>query len=298
MKQQVLQSTLFATRARLRSIGLVVGIVWFTLAAGCDALNPSFVNVLLPSDVAQDVSSVGQTASGYVPILFTSAAVFDSELLEWMEEQGLDVSDADLRPRIRARVFVQFQDGNSRTLEFLDGSQLSQLTTTTIDETGGTEEVVATLPPDLDRPEINNQVLACDVDLVTIDLDQAAIEVYVPVFWGIFTVETTDLLIQKRLLTLLQPQFWPLAIDVADAFGDITLVRNFDIRDVPGPVSQVTCGSVIGFVLDGTLRVPFEQGPFVEGGGVQGTRFPGFLDDDVLSQNAFPGRFRIRTIVR
>jgi hypothetical protein len=286
---------LFEKRAPRRTFGLLAGIAAITLVGGCDALNPSFVNVLLPSDI--EPPQTAQAASGYIPIFFVSNAVFDGELLQYLEELGVDLENVDLRPRVRAQVFVQFQDGSTRTLEFLDGGQLSQLSTLSVDETGGETEVVAVLPPDLDRPPLNNQVMQCDVDLIDLDFENLGVEVYVPVFYGTFVVENVDLIgLVKRLTQLFQPQFVQLESDDLDASGDLVIVNNIDIRDIPGPINQITCGSVIAYVLDGTLRVPFVTGPFAEG--IEGAVFPGWLEDDEASEANFPGRYRIRALVR
>jgi hypothetical protein len=248
--------------------------------AGCDALNPAFVEVVFPPDSAPVQNQTADNPTGHVPVFFISNARFDGALLEYMETQGLDVSDPDLRPRIRVQVTVEFTDGSSRIMEFLDGSRISQ---SAVVVEGETE--VAVVPPDLARPSLNNQVAQCDVSTVVVT--QGSIEVYIPVFWAEFEqVEIQDVGIEIRVVETFPPQFYVLQVDDVDERGNTTTLRNIGIRDVPGPILSLTCGSVVLYSLEGTLQVPFVGG------------FPGYFQDNEAIIAAFPGRFAVKTQVR
>jgi len=267
-------------RAGIRSVALVgLGLV----LAGCDALNPSFVEVMLPAERIPPQVQVTDNPRGHVPVFFVSNARYDGALLQYMANQGLDVSDANLRPRVRVQVQVSFSDGTSRVLEFLDGAQISQSATLIEDETE-----VAVIPPDLARPPLNNQVLQCDVAGVVVA--PTAIEVYIPVFWGEFErVDIQQFGSDIQLVELYPPQFYVLQVDDVDSRGDTVVLRNIGVRDVAGPILNLTCGSVVMYSLEGTLQMPFV--PF-EGG------FPGYLRENQATIDAFPGRFAVKTQVR
>jgi len=46
-------------------------------------------------------------------------------------------------------------------------------------------------------------------------------------------------------------------VDETDADGNTTLQHNIGVRDIVAPITNVTCGSVIGLTITGTLSVPF-----------------------------------------
>lgn len=266
-----------ALRASVRSVVLVgLGLA----LAGCDALNPAFVEVMLPADRIPSQVQTADNPRGHVPIFFVSNARFDGALLQYMAAQGLDVSDANLRPRVRVQVTISFSDGTERVMEFLDGAQLSQSATVVEGETE-----VAVIPPDLARPSLNNQVAQCDVSSVVVAPN--AIEVYIPVFWGEFEqVDIQDVGIEIRLTELYPPQFYVLQVDEVDTSGDTVTLRNIGVRDVAGPILNLTCGTVVLYSLEGTLQTPFVGG------------FPGYFGENEAAVAAFPGRFAVKTQVR
>ena len=272
----------FLSDARATRLAMLAALLIGGLApiGGCDALNPAFVEVMLPADFVE--AGTTENPSGHVPIFFVSNARFDGELLSYLESQGVDVSDPNLRPRVRVRVVVVFADGSARVVEFIDGAQITQTSTTeTVD--GSTQDAI--IPPDLDRPVLNNQVMQCDISLIGIIPE--IIEVYVPVFIGEYTVEEIpDFGLETRLVQVFPPQFYPLQMDEVDLLGNTTTLRNIGIRDIPGPLEDLTCGSVVLFSLEGTLRVPFIGDS------------PGWIDEDAPTIAAFPGRFKVLTAVQ
>lgn len=266
-----------AFRAKVRSAILVgLGLAM----AGCDALNPAFVEVMLPAEQIPPQVQTADNPRGHVPIFFVSNARFDGALLQYMANRGLDVSDANLRPRVRVQVTVSFSDGSTRVMEFLDGAQISESATLIEGETE-----VAVIPPDLNRPSLNNQVAQCDVASVVVAPN--AIEVYIPVFWGLYEqVEIQDVGIEIRLTELYPPQFYVLQVDDVDSTGDTVTLRNIGVRDVAGPILNLTCGTVVLYSLEGTLQTPFVGGS------------PGYFEDNAAAIAAFPGRFAVKTQVR
>jgi len=266
-----------ALRAGVRSAVLVgLGLA----LAGCDALNPAFVEVMLPAERIPSQVQAADNPRGHVPIFFVSNARFDGALLQYMAAQGLDVSDANLRPRVRVQANVEFSDGSARVMEFLDGAQISQSATVVEGEAE-----VAVIPPDLNRPSLNNQVTQCDV--VSVLVAPNAIEVYIPVFWGEFEqVDIQDVGIEIRLRELYPPQFYVLQLDEVDARGDTVTLRNIGVRDAAGPILDLTCGSVVLYSLEGTLQMSFVSG------------FPGYFTENEAAIAAFPGRFAVKTQVR
>jgi hypothetical protein len=276
----------FGAPGRKRLPAAVLLLVATAVLSGCDAFNPSFLEVALPADQSLEATAATTTnATGHVPVFFVSNARFDGALLDYLEAQGVDINIPDLRPRVRVRATVTFADGTARPLEFVDGSQITETTTVSAGET-----TTATLPVDLLRPELNNQVLPCDVAEIRVDAE--SFTVYVPVFIRTFQVEEVeDQGLELRLLEILAPQFWPLERDEVDEYLNTTVVRNFPIRELPAPVFDLTCGSVVLYALEGTLEVPFVNEFNVSG-------VPGWNVDNEPTIEAFPGRFSVSTVVR
>jgi len=273
---------------RIRTLLRLAALVSLTapgVIGGCDALNPAFVDIVLPEDYQGPV--VTENAKGHIPIFFVTNARFEGELLSYLDSLGVDITDPNLRPRVRIIADVAFTDGSSRVMEFVDGSTITQ----TVDAIGaapGVPPTVAVIPPDLVSPPLTNQVVQCDVAAVAIR--PQSIEVYVPVFMHEYSYVTTAAagndVLTRELSATYPPQFWQLEVDEVDEFLNATIIRNFGIRDVPGPIQDLTCGSVVMFSLEGALQVPFIGG------------IPGWLDEDTPTIEAFPGRYRMVTSVR
>jgi len=253
-----------------RAILLIAALA---LVGGCGALSPAFVDFALPAEYAST-----ETARGHIPIYFLSNAQFDTELLQYFAAIGLDVSDPNLRPRIRVIAEVRFSDGSSRNLEFLDGSDINEMVA--FGENEG-----AFVSSDLTSAPLTNQVVQCDVTAIVVRPED--IEVYVPISITEYTWEEVENVgMVRRYLRTYPPRFWPLRVDDVDENLNVVTTRNLGIRDAPGPLLNVTCGSVIMFALEGALRVPFVGG------------IPSWDDDDTLQIAVFPGRYRVITAVR
>ncbi|GJM25233.1 MAG: hypothetical protein DHS20C16_16480 [Phycisphaerae bacterium] len=257
--------------------------------AGCASLfNPSFLSLVTTptpdaTGIVNDVTLAN--APGHVPVFLINNTRFDSPLIDYMESLGIDTSDPDLRPRVRVRTTINYVNGNSNTIEFLDGSDIVQGTVLT-DE--GLQENPL-IPRQLTDNTLTSIVGVCNIATVQPD---ASIEVFVPVFLKVIGFESTNILFNVRSLNeTIPPRFTILQRDDVDANFNVTLQRNFDIRDVPVPASGVQCGSVVAFILSGTLRVPFVVDEL-------GQTAPGYLDFDDAAQASNPGRFEFQTTVR
>jgi len=222
---------------------------------GCGALNPAFLNVVAPEQV--DSFASVDNASGHVIVSFINNAEVDERLVDFLEtEGGLDLTPVErrnLRPRIRFRMLVTFVDGTQLPLEFISGS------TGLIDQ-----QFDASVFPDLNQNDFDNGVVLCNVQSVEL-LPGAPIEVFVPVQLNVYAREnvTDDDFTTEPIFNLqnqIPPQFRELEVDQTDADGNVVLQQNIGIRDVPAPVGEPQCGSVIGIVLNGTLDVPFLDG--------------------------------------
>ena len=247
---------------RRRLAASVVMVVLAALLGGCSSfLNPAFVRMVAGD--SPDTSVLGPitlaNAPGHVPIMFVNNTRFDQNLLDYLESIGIDTSDPELRPRVRVRVTIQYVSGASNTIEFLDGSDIIQ---------GPVQTAAGT---------------------------HASVEVFVPVFLKIIQLveisEREDVFVGRDLERTIPPQFTVLRSDDVDANNNVTLQRNFDVRDVPVQVTNVQCGSVVGFILSGTLRVPFVEDEL-------GQVVPGWEDTDFSSEASSPGRFEFQTAVR
>jgi hypothetical protein len=143
---------------------------------------------------------------------------------------------------------------------------------------------------------LTNAVMLCDVAAVAPDVAitsvSSSLEVFEPVFLKVIRVVVgAQGAVTRELVRREQPQFLPLLVDEVDDNGTITLVRNFGTREIPGFPTNLTCGSVVGFVLAGDLTVPFVVDE-------DNATVPGFLDTDVNSEAAIPGRFALSVSVR
>lgn len=268
------------------------------LTAGCSALNPEAVSVLLPAHLADDVTSgTTENAPGHVVIFFINNTRFDGNVLNYLRDQGVDVdSDADLRPRVRFRVQVDFDANTSNIFEFVDGSDLFDGVVTSVDEQGNPITQSATPPPELTEDTLTNCVMVCDVGRVQPAYEftdsSSSIEMFIPTFLKEITLAATELgLVRRELKTIAQPAFRALLVDSVGETGSVEVTRNFGTRDIPGFPTNLICGSVVTFVLSGDLTLPFVVDE-------TNNNVPGYLDTDTPSQDAVPGRFELKISVR
>ncbi len=261
-----------------RVVALVAAIGVIALAGGCSSIfNPSFINQVAapPTGTTGTIPAITlNNAPGHVAILLINNTRFDPLLLDFLETTGADLGDTEPIPRIRVRVNITYANGSENTLELISGSEIVEGSLT-----GGT-------PPELTEFPLTNFVGVCDIASVTPE----QVELYVPVTRTTVQIVETQNVITREVLSEAPPAFVVLQPDTVDDNGNVTVVRNFDIRKGPVLVNGVRCGSVIGFTASGTVQVPFIQ--------VQGATVPGFLDTDTAAQAATPGRFEFLTNVR
>ncbi len=274
---------------RCRLVALLAICSSISTMTGCASVfNPSFLSLVTTptpdsSGIVNDVTLAN--APGHVPVFLINNTRFDSALIDYMQSIGIDTSDPNLRPRVRVRTTINYVNGNSNTIEFLDGSDIVQGTVLTDD---GIQENPL-VPRQLTENTLTSVVGVCNVGNIQPD---ASIEVFVPVFLKVIGFENTNLIVQVRVLNeTIPPRFTILQRDDVDANFNVTLQRNFDIRDVPVPANGVQCGSVVAFILTGTLRVPFTVDEL-------GQTAPGYLDFDDAAEASNPGRFEFQTTVR
>ncbi len=274
-------------------MGLMLALV-LLLGAGCASVfNPSFI-ALVNTPTADAEGETGITISnapGHIPIVFINNTRFDQGLLNYLASIGVDVSDPDLRPRVRVRTGIEYVNGNTLTIEFLSGSDLIQ---TAVQTAGGVIETTL-IPSSLLERDLENVVAVCNVATVkpgaAIEENELSVEVFIPAFLKEISIVTNDLIVTRELNQTIEPQFIPLQPDQVDDNFNVTLTRNFDIRDVPVPAEDLLCGVVVGFTLEGVLRLPFVQDEL-------GQSVPGFLATDTTAQAGIPGRFSFETTVR
>ncbi len=250
--------------------------------AGCGSFNSSFLNLLNPTGEFQSV----EPPPGHVVITVLNNAEIDEQLVTYLAGRlTTPLTDAELRslrPRLRLRARVTFRDNSAPlTVEFITGTK------TFVDPSFDAQTIA-----DLNQNDLDNIVVLCDVASVQID-PEADIEVFVPVpIAGFELVEVTTPLggvfntFELRESTL--PQFRSLNVDTVDDSGNTLLRQNIDIRDVPTPVANVICGSVVTIVVDGVLSVPF----------LGANSFPSFDRGDVQTNASIGGRYEFRVSVR
>ncbi|HEY3241910.1 MAG TPA: hypothetical protein VGM03_01040 [Phycisphaerae bacterium] len=272
-----------------RSAGLLLGgSLALSVVCGmlsCSALNPSFVELFAPEGSIPALPI--ENPPGHVAILLANNTVFDPALVTYLSSQGVDLGDlTTLRPRVRFTTRVTFVDNSFLDLEFVDGSNIFQNRV----DTGNGPMFAGALPPDLTQNTKTNAVVLCDVARVEV-LDP--VEVFVPVFLKIImiTPATPQNPAQPILAGTMAPQFRPLLVDVLNADGAVVLQRNFGIRDVPPVATGLTCGSVVGMIMSGTLRVTFVSDE-------NGVNNPGYVTTDIQGAATNPGRFQFRMSIR
>lgn len=291
---------------------LALCLLGVALSFGCDAgtassiFNPAFVEVV--AGTTEEPVATVSNAPGHVPIIFVNKLRFEPQLLSYMEalraERRLsNLEDpagslSDLRPRVRMRISITYENGNTLPFEFVDGDSVVE--TERRDEED--EEIPGTaeepLDPVLTANDLARLVATCEVARVEVVGDPA---VFVPVSVREIQVESGDFGFQTReLLRTNRPQFMPVLPDEVDENLNVTLRRNYSIREAPAPAKDVTCGSMIGITVEGAVGVPFTQpedepaDDFIAGR----SAVPGFVTTDDTAQASMPGRFKFTVEVR
>ena len=118
--------------------------------------------------------------------------------------------------------------------------------------------------PDLNQNDLNNAVVLCDVSRIEIE-PGSDIEVFLPVelarynFREIQDPGEAGAVGTYVLQESIPPRFRSLETDETDADGNIVVRRNIGVRDVPAPVPNPVCGSVVPIIMNGVLSVPFPR---------------------------------------
>lgn len=255
-------------------------------AGSCSAFNPAFVDVVVPGGTGSTIDN----APGHVVIQFVNNAEVDERLIAYITSDdggNLDLTDLErrqLRPRVRLRVQVTFADESTNIIEFVDGS--ARLVDQAFD---------VTALPDLNQNDLTNAVVLCDVSRVEI-APQTDIEVFVPVpmvqYEIVEVVDANDIVVGVTPVAreVLAPQFRPLQVDQIDEDGNVLVRRNIGVRDVPSPIPEPLCGSVVTIVLNGVLSVPFLD--------EFGIEVPSFDQNDASSVGGIGGRYEFVVGVR
>lgn len=264
--------------ARLLFGGVLLLVAGQTMT-GCNAFNPAFLNLVDPTGSGQFQSL--DNAGGHVVVQVVNNADVDEELVNYLQSVGHVLTAAErrsLRPRIRMRLRITFVDGTFQTIEFITG------TASFVDPAFD-----SVAQPDLNQNDFDNAVVLCDVASVQLE-PGTNIEVFVPVELTAYElvetsgeggqVQTTFEARERQ-----QPAFRALAVDERDADGNVTLEQNIGVRDVPTPITNLTCGTVVSLVIDGTLAVPFLRSV---------SAAPSYDREDLATVARIGGRFEFR----
>lgn len=279
-------------------------------AGGCEAppaslFNPAFVDIL-------DAEGTGANATidnppGYVPIVFVNKTRFSPQLINYLEDlnaarrlSGADPTLTDLRslrPRLRLPLRIEFENGNFLTFEFLEGDSVVEIDVRDTDVDIGIPDLP--VDPRLTESSLTRLVAACGVSRVEIDGDP---HVFVPVFARTIRVEVGEESGEqtRTLVSIQQPRFIEILPDEVDADWNVTLLRNYGIREAPAPAKDLRCGTMVGIAISGTVSIPFtgpEDEPedeFIQ----EHSEVPGFIDTDITAEASIPGRFKFLVTMR
>lgn len=267
---------------------------WFHAAllsftVGCGGiLNPAFVDTLAFVDENSIIAaSTLQNPPGHVVVQFVNNTTFDPDLIAYLrrvQPSAIPDDESSPRPRIRFRVRVTFTDASFLEFEFVDGAEVFQAAPVIGDaELDAIGDVP--VPADLTANELRNGVVVCDVARVEI---VGNVELYIPVFTKVIQITASTLggNPTRQLTEIIPRAFVPLIPDEVDENLSTLVVHNFGIRDVPAPVENLLCGTVVTAILTGVLDIPFVVDE-------NGDQSPGFLDTDDAAAAAIPGRFRL-----
>ena len=273
----------FATRRLTRVVALIACCL---VLPNCGAFNASFLALVDPE--GNNVGSTADLPPGFVVITFANNAEIDDQLLSYLKRRGLELTEKqeiELRPRVRLTVRITFADAAGTGNSFLD-----------VEFVSGSRELVepiflAQSTPDLNQNNLDNVLVVCDIQSVAL-LPGSPIEVFVPVeLRQLQRVEVSSeggqIRTDFQVSALISPRFRTLQVDGVDA-GGLEIQRNIGIEDLPSPIQNPRCGSVIGIRLDGTLSVPFHS---------SSPDVPSFDENDTAAIGTIGGRFEFRVTI-
>lgn len=306
-------------------------------AVGCDAFNPSFLNLFAGGGTAGDDVAF-QTVSpptGHVPVLFLNNARISDEVFTFMirgdtvvrdevvdellrvnpqstaeqirnivqgviDNDPVDLESINLPPRVRLIVDITLVDGGVQRLEFLEGLRLLRGE----DLLGGSANA-ADLPPDLTENTNSIFIVQCDIAQIQI----VRIDVFIPVVirdltFNCINIGGTQLCCDG--CTRDAPRFDALDFDanVDPISGTFQTLRNLDPRFFPPPLASSQCGTVVVLELEGNLTLPFERAltfclPATNP--PVDSRIPGFCELGIVGTSQMlqiPGRYQMNLRVR
>jgi hypothetical protein len=245
--------------------------------AGCDAFNPAFSSLVAP-ELSANYATV-PNAPGYVVVALQNNVTIDGQLQDWLNPKlSLNPTQIqNLRARIRLQIRITHADNTFKIIEFISGTQ------DYVDPAYADQAV-----PDLNQNTLTNVVVPCDV--ASVELEPGVdIDVFIPVpleaYERVEIREGDDVSTEFQLSNLVPPQFQALLEDDLDEGGNVVLRRNFGSSDALSPTTNVTCGSVVAIVVNGTLTVPFL---------LEASSNPSYDQDDDDTVAGIGGRYEFR----
>lgn len=294
----------------LLGLAAATGLAFCLSAPGCVSpgavFNPAFLDVV-DGEGTEQLASI-ENAPGHVPIIFVNNLRYSSQMTSHLTAlnvnrrlSGLEsgISDvSNLVPRARLRMRVTFENGESLLFELVAGDAVVELEfREDEDQAGGPPQII---DPALSQNPLTRLVASCNVTSVALE---GSAQVFVPVFVRTIRINFGEFGGRIReLINIDSPQFRPLLADEVDEDLNVTLQRNYSVREALAPATNTNCGQVIGIVLSGTINIPFtppeDEPPPTDEFILERDQIPGVLDTDVAGQASIPGRvdFNVRII--
>lgn len=317
-----------------RWFGVLLAAVLLLTGSSCsDLFNPSFLSLFGQSDGG--FSGI-DPPSGNIPLLLSNEAQISDSVFRFLiqgqtvitpevvdevnkynpgrtdaetetflqnvlNDDPVDFEEWNLPPRVRVTVLVTTGSGFLLPLELLDGLQLVRGE----NEVGENGNITA-LPPDLMEGTNIGFILQCPVAAITI----ASVEVYIPVV--IRQLQNALVGPPGNQNTVVQcqgnqpPRFKTLEEDIGfnSQGSTFDVLRNYDPRFFPPPLTNLVCGGVVIITITGDLTLPFQEIPT----GCEPTinppengRAPAYFIDsefDLLAAERIPGRYGISVSIR
>lgn len=187
---------------------------------------------------------IAQFSNGLLLVEFVNEARIDESLYPFLLRDPTEV----LRPRFRFGLRVTFADGSDLVYRL----------------TSGTPGIVQApfQPndfPDILGPDLFPIHFPCE-NVRRVEID-STIDVFLPVrLYGYEFVEPQgdggQVFHRYELRDTTPPNFHRLEVDDVDVDGNVLMLRNVGVRDLPAPVVNPLCGTTIVFRVDGTLDAP------------------------------------------
>jgi hypothetical protein len=246
--------------------GLAVGIALVSCAAiPSSVFNPAFVDILDAEGTGENATV--ENAPGHIPVVFVNRTTFSPQLINYLEDlnasrrlSGTDPTAQDLRdlrPRMRVQMLVAFDNGSILPFEFVDGDGVVEIDVRDTDVDIGIPDLPT--DPRLTENDLTRLVASCDADVVGVSIVGNP-QVFVPVFTRTIRVEVGEESgEQTRILVATDPPgFTAILRDEVDADLNVTLLRNYGVREAPAAAEDLRCGTMVGIRISGTVSVPWK----------------------------------------